>query len=173
MAYFSPTIAANRARSAGSTALGGLSSIRARPSGPSDWIDDSQPSSSQAHRSPRRRGTSEAVVDGFAETVGGDRHDRDRARAGGIERAKLREQIGRRLDEIAAFGKVEHAFGPPGAFRRRWSEGEQRLAGLDAAGVQPQPRPRRVMRVEHAGCERSIIGAGGKRIGELARKRAL
>src|SRR5215510_11332225 len=35
-----------------------------------------------------------------------------------------------------------------GAVRRRRPEGEQRLARLDIVGVEPQPRPRRVVRSE-------------------------
>ena len=62
--------------------------------------------------------------------------------AGGIERAQMRKQIGRRLDQIAARRQIEHAFGAPGACRRRWSEGEQRFAGLDAARRSSRSRVR-------------------------------
>ena len=54
-----------------------------------------------------RRGAAEPVVDRFAEPVMRDRHDRDGLRAGGIERAQMREQIGGRFDQIAARREVQ------------------------------------------------------------------
>ena len=65
----------------------------------------------------------------------GNRHYRDRARARGIERPQMREQIGGRLDQVAARRQVEDLHvARCGAIGKAWSEGEQRFAGLDAAG---------------------------------------
>ena len=64
---------------------------------------------SRKRRSARRRGARQPVVDRFAEAVVRHRHHGDGAGAGGIERAQMREQIGRGLDQIAARREIEHA----------------------------------------------------------------
>src|SRR5436309_12237727 len=70
--------------------------------------------------SARRRGAREAVVDRLAQPGQRDRHYRDGGRPRGIERAQLREQIGRGLDEVAARGEVEHAGSLLSRRRQSW-----------------------------------------------------
>src|SRR6187402_1320386 len=50
---------------------------------------------------PSHRGAAQPVVDGFAEPVMRDRHHRDGARAGQVERTKIAEKIGGVLIHIA------------------------------------------------------------------------
>ena len=47
----------------------------------------------------------------------------------------MREQISRRLDEVAARREVEHARRALGAFGRHRPEGKQRFAGRDARAL--------------------------------------
>ena len=90
------------------------------------------------------RRAAEPVVDRLAETFMRHRHHGDGGRAGGIERAQMREQIGGGLDQVAARGEVEHArrSAPAGACG---AEGEQGLARRDARRVEPQRAARRVV----------------------------
>ena len=84
------------------------------------------------HRPARR--PRQPVVDGFAEIVTRDRHHRDGFRTRGVEHAQMREQIGRRLGEIAALGRLkdpQRAAGAGGEFR---AERQQCLAGLHLPG---------------------------------------
>ena len=60
----------------------------------------------------------------------------------------MREQICRRLDEIAARGEVKDLFGALGPFGMCRPKGEQRFAGLDATDVEAKRRARGVMRGE-------------------------
>src|SRR5215468_245193 len=62
-----------------------------------------------------------------------------------IERAQVRKEIGRGLDEVAAPRQVEHGRRALGARRRCRAEGEQGLLRLDAPSIKPQPRPRGVV----------------------------
>src|SRR5262249_58297240 len=93
----------------------------------------------------RRGGAREAVVDRLAQAGVRDWHNRDRGDAGGIECAQMQKEIGGGLDQVAARGEVEPERGVLGAARGRRSEGEQRLARLNALRLKPQPRPRRIV----------------------------
>ena len=60
----------------------------------------------------------------IAEAVVRNRHHGDGFSAHGVERAQLREQIGRRLDEIASRRQVEHGRGLIGAGSEPRPEGQ-------------------------------------------------
>src|ERR1022692_3279333 len=92
-AYLSPTIARKRA----------ISSLDS--SGADGWTIFILVScvSSLPHR-----GAAQPVVDRFAEPVMRHRHDRDGARAPGVERAKIAEKVGGRFRKIAAGGQIHH-----------------------------------------------------------------
>ena len=77
------------------------------------------------------RCAAQPVVDGFAQPLVRNRHHRDGARALAVERAKMAEQIGGGLVEIAALRQIHHRGG--GVNSRNCSEAErqQRLAGLE------------------------------------------
>src|SRR5215831_7069954 len=85
------------------------------------------------------------VVDGFAETFVRDLHHGDRARAPGVESAKIAEKIARCFSEIAPSGEIHCHEGIARAGRRGRAEGKQRFAGLDAYCIEPDLRARRVM----------------------------
>ena len=53
----------------------------------------------------RRGGAAQPVVDRAAEPLFGDRHHRDAGKLRPVEPAQHREQVGRRLGEVAAFAK--------------------------------------------------------------------
>ena len=67
-----------------------------------------------------------------------------------IERAQVREQVGGRLDQVAARRQVEDLRRIGGARRQHRAEGEQRLAGLNPVGVEAQAGARRIVRGELA-----------------------
>src|SRR5665213_4055792 len=60
---------------------------------------------------PRHRGAAQPVVDGFAEPVVRHRHDGDAARAAQVEGAKIAEEIGGRLRNVAIPGQIHHRNG--------------------------------------------------------------
>src|SRR5436190_19826162 len=91
-AYLSPTMPRNFAISSGESDGADGCTIFIIP-------DRSLPSHGRA---------AQPVVDGFAQSLVRDRHHRDRARVLGIERAKIAEQVGGGLVEIAARGQVHH-----------------------------------------------------------------
>src|SRR5882757_4213565 len=93
-AYLSPTIARKRAISSGGSG------------GTDGWTIFIAVCC--FHSLPSDRGAAQPVVDRFAEPVMRHRHHRDRARAPGIERAKITEKIGGSLNEIAARGQIHH-----------------------------------------------------------------
>ena len=78
--------------------------------------------------SPGSGGAAQPVVDGFAESVVGNRHHRDGPRAAGIEGAKIAEKIGGGLPEIAALGQVHHGGRGLAAGESGRAEGQQGLA---------------------------------------------
>src|SRR5262245_53086504 len=86
---------------------------------------------------PRRCCATKPVVDGFAETLVGDRHHRDRRGASAIERAQVREQVGGGLDQVAGGRQTKHLDGALAAGGKRCAEGEQRLARLHVARIKP------------------------------------
>src|SRR3984893_2903848 len=92
---------------------------------------------------PPDRGAAQPVVDRLAEPVMRHRHHRDAARAPRVEAAKIAEKIGGRLREIAARGQI-HCYGCRVTSRHGMgAERQQRLARLDAFGVEPDPGARR------------------------------
>src|SRR5687767_7765103 len=93
---------------------------------------------------PRRRRAVQAVVDRLAETGARHRHDGDGRGAAGVEHAQVGEQIGGGLDQIAAWREVEPARYALGALDRLGTEGEQRFVRVNARGIEPQPRARRI-----------------------------
>src|SRR5260370_7017956 len=103
---------------------------------------------------PRHGGAAQPVIDRFAEPVMRYRHHRDGMRAPGVEDAKITEKIGGGLIEIAARRQIQHRSGRVNSRHRGGTEGQQRLAGLNSPGVEPHLRARRVMRGQHARCQR-------------------
>ena len=87
--------------------------------------------------STRRRRPREAVVDGFAQVFVRDWHHGDALRAGGVERAQMREQVRRGFDEIAGGRQVEHARG----IRNICAKGKQRFPIPHITRIQPQLVP--------------------------------
>ena len=151
MAYFSPTIAAKRAsRSAGgpARALGHVHRVCSTVAFGADY-------SAPAGRFPtswaRRRGALEPVVDRFAEALVRDRHDGDGGGAAAVERAQMREQVGGRLDQIAARREVERRRRVLGACRPTTGRTRAALRRPRRAGIEPQPRARRIVRGELPG----------------------
>ena len=90
----------------------------------------------------------------------GHRHHRDRRRARSIKGAQMREQIGGRLDQVSARRKVQYLERAAGALGRASSEGEQRFARIDAADIEPQPRPGRVMGASMPGASGASSACG-------------
>src|SRR5215211_1055622 len=91
-AYLSPTTLRNFAISSGESGSADGCTIFI-------VLDRSLPSHGRA---------AQPVVDGFAQSLFRDRHHRDRARVFGVERAKIAEQVGGGLVEIAARREVHH-----------------------------------------------------------------
>ena len=120
-AYLSPTMARKRAISSGEsggvarawTMIHRLVSCRFLASSPA-----------------ARRGAAQPVVDGLAEPVMRHRHDRDGARAHGIERAKMPKRLAAASIEIAARDKLITA--PP-----------RQLPARQAGRTRAAPRRRR------------------------------
>ena len=81
--------------------------------------------------SPRRGGAGEAVADGLAEAVGGDRNHRDGGGTGGIQRAQRPEQARRRLRDVAGRAQVQRGARVRKADRAPLPEQQHGLAGLD------------------------------------------
>src|SRR5215831_15943712 len=104
MAFLFPTMATKRANRSAARNLAGVSAIfiaRARSGrcGASDYsAADGRIPTSWA----RRRGPLEAVVDRLAQAGARHRHHRDGRGARRIERAQVRKEISRGLEEIAA-----------------------------------------------------------------------
>jgi len=99
----------------------------------------------------RRGGASEPIVDRRPETPGRNRGDRDDAGLS-IKGAKMGEQIGRRLGQVAARRKVEPQSGA--ALRESAGEVERRFSGRNIDRFKAERGVRRVMRGEHAGRDR-------------------
>src|ERR1700726_2007803 len=57
---------------------------------------------------PPHPGAAQPGIDGFTQPVMRHRHDRDRARAFGVERAKITEKIGCGFPEIPMCGQIHH-----------------------------------------------------------------
>ena len=144
------------------------------PSGFGRQIDDSRPTSAQAWVSAAPP-PAEPVVDGLAEAFVRDRHHGDHIGALAVEGAQVREQVGGRLDEIAALREVEHAHRALGTGYEIRPEREQTFAHGDGAGVEPQRRARGIVRSQHAGRERRVAGHRGlgRQLGERLVERAL
>ena len=137
--------------------------ISSGESGGGGWLDDVHCLSlaRSVRHSRSDRGAAQPVVDGFAEPVMRNRHHRDGARALGVERAKIAEKIGGGLIEIAARGQIHHRGRGVSSRHCVRAERQQRLAGLDAVGIEPHLRARRVMRGQHARRQRLAAVAVG------------
>ena len=79
-------------------------------------------------------------------------------RPGGIERAQMREQIRGGLDQIARRRQIEGALRAGGAAGPKASSASP---GRTPTRIEPQRRPRRIVRGEHAGRERRVVGCAG------------
>src|ERR1700688_2165289 len=113
-AYLSPTIARKRAISSGESG------------GADGWTIFIFVSCTSLF--PPHRGAAQPIIDGFTEPVMRHRHDRDGARALGVERAKIAEKIGGGLIEIAMRGQIHHRGGRVKPRYRIRPKRQQRLA---------------------------------------------
>src|SRR5258708_7649554 len=94
-------------------------------------------------------GTAQPVVDSFAKLVMRHRHHRDGACARGIERAKIAEKMGGGFCKIASRRQIHHCGRRVHSGYRTGPERQQRLAGLNAGGIEPDRCPRGRMRCPH------------------------
>src|SRR5271168_212345 len=79
-------------------------------------------------------GAAQPIVDRLTQTVMRYRHDRDRARAPGVEDTKIAEKIGGGLGKIGRRGQIHHRFRRMGTFGGDMAESEKGLIRCDVAG---------------------------------------
>ena len=118
-----------------------------------------------------RGGARKPVVDRLAQALVRDRHDGD---GGGVQRRRACAGAENRLAAASTRSppgdRLSTRTRALGAGRQIGAERQQRLAGAHVVGVEPQPRPRRVVRGQHAGRERRVGVACRRRRRRAARR---